>query len=140
LAAIGLVPNLILGETNALYTRVAKGTFNAFFGPGDTSLLGVYDTEALLRWDYYGVAARELYYWTTPNAVKVSTLLDEAISAPTVAGRNKLLAEVQNLVQDESPAPTILFLRQLTAWSDKLHGFQPSPTQGLDFIGVTGSA
>lgn len=136
LEAIGFDVDLIPGISNSLYGRVTDGKFNAFLSPGDTSLLGVYDTEALLRWDYYGTTASQFYFWTDTWAKQTDVLLNEALAAPTVGERNAKLATVQNIIQTQAPAPTIHFKKQLTAWSDDLVGFRPMPTGTLDFLGV----
>jgi peptide/nickel transport system substrate-binding protein len=136
LDAIGLDCQLIPGASNSLYGRVTQGKFNAFLSPGDTSLLGVYDTEALLRWDYYGTTASQFYFWTDSWAKQTNSLLNQALASPTVSGRNAALATVQNIIQTQAPAPTIHFKKQLTAWSDNLVGFRPMPTGALDYLGV----
>ena len=136
LEAIGFNVDLIPGVSNSLYGRVTAGKFNAFLSPGDTSLLGVYDTEALLRWDYYGTTASQFYFWTDSYAKQTNALLNQALAAPTTGGRTEALAKVQNIIQTQAPAPTIHFKKQLTAWSDNLVGFKPMPTGTLNYLGV----
>lgn len=68
----------------------------------------------------------------------LEALLDKALAAPDDETRRTLLAQAQDLVQEQSPLAPLHHKRQLTGWSALLQGFRPLLTVGLSFEGVRG--
>jgi peptide/nickel transport system substrate-binding protein len=138
LRAVGFAPNIVPGELESLYSRVAEGSYHLFLMKGDTSALGVTDAEFALRWIFYGNLARQFMFWNGDPLVRVEALLDQALVAPDETTRRAVLAEVQELVQEEVPIGRLHRANQLTGWSEKLVGFRPAPVPGFVLDGVSG--
>ncbi|MEN3284540.1 MAG: hypothetical protein V7607_5680 [Solirubrobacteraceae bacterium] len=45
--------------------------------------------------------------------------------------RRRILAEVQNIIQDNVAIAGVHFKKQITGWSPSLDGFRPLPTSGF---------
>ncbi|NED94763.1 ABC transporter substrate-binding protein [Phytoactinopolyspora alkaliphila] len=135
---VGFEPNVVPGELESLYSRVAEGSYNLFLMKGDTAALGATDAEFLLRWIYYGALPRQFMYWDVPARDRVEELLDEALTSADTGERAAALAEVQDIIQTEVPLGRLHRADYLTGWSSTLQNFRALPTSGFALDGVTG--
>lgn len=90
----------------------------------------------MLRFTFYGALPRQMMHWQGPSLTAIERLLDETVATSDQAGRQRRLAEVQNIIQNEVPYGTLHFKKQLTGWSKQLRGFRPGPTYGFTLDGV----
>lgn len=129
---IGFEPNTTPLESTAGDTRMVEGDYHLTLdGAADWSLFSP-DLAFLLGGSFTGFVTQQMVYWTGDPASEVQRLVDEAVAAADEATRHTLLAEAQNLVQDEVPIGALFHKKQLTGWSDDVHdGFRPLPMAGV---------
>ncbi|MEE1621591.1 ABC transporter substrate-binding protein [Zafaria sp. J156] len=130
-------------QSGALYgENVDTGNFTVVAAPGDPSVFGN-DLDLLLSWWYRGdVWPKNRFRWSETAEYKtLQAKLDEAVQASDEAGAKAAWKEAIDLISEEVPLYP-LFHRQLpTAWDpERLDGFQPLPTTGVSFVGVTPKA
>lgn len=138
LRAVGFRPKAVPGELQSLLSRVSEGTYNVFLTLIDASALGATDAEFLLRYVYYGAIPRELLHWNGDALDRIESLLDEALAATAEDDRKRVLAQAQDLIQEQVPVGPLHHKRQLTGWSASLRGFRPLPTIGFALDDVRG--
>jgi peptide/nickel transport system substrate-binding protein len=130
LAQGGLRATLRVGQSAALFDRVTRGAYQAFLTSTDPSTLAS-DADVQLRWIFSGNIAENFLYWKTPEAARVTKLLNDATRLADTGKRDELWAEVQQIVWEEAPCPSLHQRFQPTAWQQSLSGYQPLGTGGL---------
>lgn len=118
---------------------VDAGNFEVLIAPGDPSVFGN-DLDLLLSWWYRGdVWPKKRFRWSnTPEYAEVQKLLDAAVAAKTPAEAREIWGKAINIIAEEAALYPIIHRKLPTAWSNKaLEGFQPLPTTGMSFIGVS---
>ncbi|TDD94388.1 ABC transporter substrate-binding protein [Jiangella asiatica] len=136
---IGLNPRMTPGEFVSLVGRLSEGTYSMFLTSADATALGASDLEFQIRWQWYGFVPRQLLHWDAPELDQIEALLDGALSAPDESERTRQLMEAQNLIQEQVPHGPLHHRAQLTAWSNELEDFRPTPSAPyVLFDGVRG--
>ncbi|MBW8078579.1 MAG: ABC transporter substrate-binding protein [Gallionella sp.] len=137
--AIGVKTTIKLGGSGGLYKNyVDKGNYQVMVAPGDPSVWGPDDPDLLMRWWYVGQWPQRRYYWdTTTQAQQLVSILNQGAQATTAASQTTLWKQAFDLLSEEVPLYPVFHANLATAWNaQKLVGFKPITTTGLDFIGV----
>jgi peptide/nickel transport system substrate-binding protein len=136
LNAAGIKTTLKEGDTEALYSNVTNGHYQAYFTPGDWSVFGR-DPDLMLSWLYQGAFASQYLFWTTSDAKRVSKALDAGLRAADPAQAQSQWAQAQNIIVDSVPAFPLFQLNAVTAHSREITGFTPPSEAGLYFENTT---
>ncbi|QIW15880.1 peptide ABC transporter substrate-binding protein [Pasteurellaceae bacterium RH1A] len=118
---------------------VDAGNFDVLLAPGDPSVFGN-DLDLLLSWWYRGdVWPKNRFRWSdTAEYAEVQKLLDAAVAAKTPAEAREIWGKAINIIAEEAALYPIVHRKLPTAWNNKqLEGFQPLPTTGMSFLGVS---
>ncbi|MER7334203.1 MULTISPECIES: ABC transporter substrate-binding protein [unclassified Micromonospora] len=137
--AIGVSTTLDIGQSGGQYKeKIDTGRFQVMVAPGDPSVFGN-DVDLLLRWWFVGTWMDTRHRWAgTPEATKVSALLDQAAREADADKQRALWGEAYDLISEEAPLYPLLHRKLPTAWNPKtLKDFKPLPTTGLSFLGVS---
>ncbi|MBB5791657.1 ABC transporter substrate-binding protein [Jiangella mangrovi] len=137
LRSAGFEPNMIPGEGVAHVSRVTEGNYGLWLGLTDPSVYAA-DAEFMIRFLWVGTFQTGFFYWLTPEATRVQELLRSVSLSTNDAERERILEEVQNIIQDEVPIVPLHFKKQITAWDDSLDGFKALPAAGLALDDVQG--
>ncbi|MEN3284534.1 MAG: peptide/nickel transport system substrate-binding protein [Solirubrobacteraceae bacterium] len=137
---VGLKPNMVPGETLAGFSRMAKGDFSLNLGGAADLSIFASSLTFLMKFSFTGPVPTTYAHWTAREAEQLAKLLSDADALPSSqdAKRTAMLAQAQNLIQDQVPIAAIHHPKQLTGWSEKLHGFRPLPYTGFHLDGVRG--
>lgn len=132
----GIKTSIKQGDTEALYSNVTNGKFQAYFTPGDWAVFGR-DPDLMLSWLYQGSFAQQYLFWKTPSAAKLSSILDAALRETSVEGAQAKWAAAQAIIEAEVPAFPVFQLNAVTGYSKKIQNFSPSSEAGLYFWNTT---
>ncbi|WP_166355560.1 ABC transporter substrate-binding protein [Phytoactinopolyspora limicola] len=95
------------------------------------------DAEFILRWLYYGVIPRQFAFLDDATATRIEDALDEAYQAPNDGLRRESLENAQRLIQELVPLAPLHRKMSITAWSNRVTGFQAPATTGIYLDGVS---
>ena len=136
LNAAGIKTSIQEGDTEALYSNVTDGHYQAYFAPADWSVFGR-DPNLMLSWLYYGAFASQYLFWTNSDAKNMTKALDAGLRAADSATAQTQWAQAQNIVADSVPAFPLFQLNAVTAHSTEITGFAPPSEAGLYFENTT---
>jgi peptide/nickel transport system substrate-binding protein len=136
LNAVGIKTTIKTGDTEALYTYVTNGSYQAYFAPADWAVFGL-DPDLMLSWLYQGSFAKEYLYWTTPEAKEFSGVLDAALRESNPSSAQTGWAKAQNIIADNVPAFPLFLLNEASAYWKDIEDFTPGSDAGLNMVGVT---
>lgn len=142
LEATGLVSVTIREQASAsLYanqTDTADPQFDVVLAPGDPSVFGN-DPDLLMSW-WYGdnTWTQKRTQWKGSEAYEqLQTLMNQAVQA-SGEEQQQLWNQCFDLLSEEVPLYPLFHRSVTTAYlADKLSGYEPIGTTGLNFVGVT---
>lgn len=136
LKAAGFNTTIKEGDTEALYSNVTDGEYQAYFAPGDIATTGL-DPNLMLSWLYQGAFASQYIFWKTSDAERVSQALNAGLRTADPAAAQAQWALAQNIIAENVPAFPLFWLNAVSAFSTEITGFTPNPEAGLYLENVT---
>ncbi len=139
LAAVGINATLRPNVSATLYSNYADtGEYDVVLAPGDPSVFGN-DPDLLMNW-WYGdnIWTQKRTFWAgDAKCDELHALMQSAVEA-SGEEQQKLWNQCFDLLAEQVPLYPLLHRQITTGWyADKLAGFEPIGTTGLDFVGVS---
>ena len=135
LAKAGFTANLKVVPIDTYFSEIFAGNYEAFtFTIGFEVFSG--DVDMLLRGWWGGFFNESAMFWTSDEAKRLPTLLDQALGEQDKAKKHDLYREAQNIIVEECATCPMLFQPFARAWRKEVLDYKVPLTLGTNLFSI----